>query len=166
MFSPLATFPVGTGSVPFGTPFTFGTAGTPVAGLSPVPTTRPAGTGVYSFPVGCDDAMYIGETDPVDKTVMKSGEVFDKGWSLQNVGTCTWDKGYRFVFKTGDDLHGDPVKTIQGSADATEPGHSQAFVVHNLMAPFKPGEYVGYWQMQNASGVWFGSIVSVDIIVR
>jgi hypothetical protein len=161
-FTPLATFPIGT-PFTFGTPFTLGT---PAAGLTPLPTARPAGTGVYSFPVGCDDAMFVGETDPKDGTRMDSGKVFDKGWSMMNVGTCKWTKGYSFNFKSGDELHAQQTAVvIKNDSDSTASGHSQAFVV-TMMAPFKPGEYKGYWQMKNASGVWFGSIVSVDIVVK
>ena len=46
----------------------------------------------------------------------------------------------------------------------TQPGHSQAFVVH-LQAPKAKGEYIGYWQMKTDAGEWFGSLVSIDIIV-
>ena len=46
----------------------------------------------------------------------------------------------------------------------TQPGHSQAFVVH-LQAPKAKGEYIGYWQMKTDTGEWFGSLVSIDIIV-
>lgn len=172
VFTPLATFAVGTGSVPFGTPFTLGTPftfGTPGAGLTPLPTAKPAGTGVYSFPVGCDDAMFIGE-DPVDSPQnpphVDSGKVFEKSWSLQNVGTCTWGKGYSFAFKSGAELHPEPsAVVIQSDSDKTEPGHSQAFVI-TMKAPFKPGTYTAFWQMKNASGVWFGSIVSVNLLIR
>ena len=80
------------------------------------------------------------------------------------MGTCTWGVGYSFSFKDGDQLHGDNQRVIN-SDQATKPGHSQAWVV-TFFAPYKPGEYKSYWQMQNASGVWFGSIVYVDIVVR
>ena len=167
-FTALPTFPIGTGSVPFGTtPFTFTTPftlTTPGTALTPIPTTRPVGTGSFSGPVGCDDAMFVGETKPLDGTRVDSGSQFKKGWSMQNVGTCTWDVGYSFAFKDGDQLHGDDQRVVN-SDQSTKPGHSQAWVV-TFTAPFKPGEYKSYWQMKNASGVWFGSIVYVDIVVK
>ncbi len=156
-FAPLPTLPVGL--TPFGT-FTFST---PAGGLTPLPT-LPQGTGVYSFPVGCNDAMYIGETKPFDKTTESPLTAFKKGWSLQNTGTCSWGKGYTFAFKSGDQMDGSNIQIIN-ETQYTDPGHSQAFVVH-LVAPKASGEYIGRWQMQDDKGTWFGSIVTVDIIVQ
>jgi hypothetical protein len=59
----------------------------------------------------------------------------------------------------GDDI------TISKSENFTNPGHSQAFIVH-LQAPATAGEYKGYWQMKNAQGTPFGSRVWVDIVVK
>jgi Ig-like domain-containing protein len=159
--TPLATFAISTGSVPFGTPF-----GTPFILGTPgtARPTLPSGTGLYSLPVGCNDATYIGETKPLDGTILAGGKVFDKGWSMQNTGTCKWDDGYSFSFKDGDQMQGEDVVIAKDKAEFTEPGHSQAFVIQ-MVAPKAPGEYKGYWQMKNDQGVWFGSIVYVDIVV-
>ena len=148
--TPLPTFPISTGSIPFGTP---GTAR----------PTLPSGTGVYSYPVGCNDATFIGETKPFDGTLMTAGKVFDKGWSMLNTGTCVWDEGYSFAFKSGDRMQGENI-LIRQSADFTQPQHSQAFVVQ-MQVPNAQGEYKGFWQMKDDQGNWFGSIVYVDISV-
>ncbi len=161
-FTPLATFAVGTGVLPFGTPFSLGTPFTVGTPGTPMPT-LPSGTGVYSFPVGCNDATFIGETAPYDKTTLAGGKLFTKGWSMQNTGTCAWDQGYSFAFKSGDQMQGENV--LITNADAfTQPQHSQAFVV-KMQAPRAPGEYKGFWQMKADNGTWFGSIVYVDIII-
>lgn len=149
--SPLPTF-----GLPGFTPF-----GTLSLGLTPLPTL--AGPAALSFPVGCNDAQFIGETVP-DKTSFEPEKEFKKAWSLLNVGTCTWDEGFKFSFKSGERLSGLDQKIINED-QFTAPGHSQAFVVH-MVAPKNKGEYVGYWQMRTDEGVWFGSLVSVDIIVE
>ncbi|HET6846676.1 MAG TPA: NBR1-Ig-like domain-containing protein, partial [Anaerolineales bacterium] len=134
--------------------------GTLVPGSTALPT--PVGGGALSFPVGCNDAKFIGETVP-DKTKIDAQKDFKKAWSMLNVGTCTWDEGYTFSFKSGERLSGADVK-ITREADFTEPGSSQAFVV-TLKAPNKVGEFIGFWQMRSDDGTWFGSLVSVDIVV-
>jgi hypothetical protein len=174
VFTPLATFaPIGTGSVPFGspvagiTPFPVGTPGTLPTNK---PTALPAGTNSVSFPVGPDNAMFVGE-DPVESAQkpykVDRGKKFQKSWSLQNVGTSTWNTGYSFSFKSGDNLQPEPEAIVirNEEKDFTAPGHSQAFVI-TIHAPDKPGTYTAFWQMKNASGVWFGSIVSVNISVN
>jgi hypothetical protein len=144
---------------------TFALSGlTPFSTLAPGLTALPtiAGGGAVSFPVGCDDAKFIGETIP-DKTKIDAQKDFKKAWSMLNVGTCTWDEGYTFAFKSGERLSGTDIK-ITKEADFTKPGGSQAFVV-TLKAPNKVGEFIGFWQMRNDAGTWFGSLVSVDIVV-
>jgi hypothetical protein len=161
-FTPLPTFPIGAGLTPFGT-FTFGT---PAGGLTALPTLAaalPAGTVVSGFAQGCNNAVFMGETIP-DGTKMSGGKVFKKFWQLQNTGTCAWGKGYAFDFKSGDQMEGAGL-TILNDGDVTEPGHSNSFGI-SMKAPTTAGEYKGYWQMKDDKGTWFGSLVSVDIIVQ
>ena len=117
--------------------------GTLAPGLTALPTTVVGGA--LSFPVGCNDAKFISETVP-DKTKIDAQKDFKKAWSMLNVGTCTWDEGYTFAFKSGERLSGSDIK-ITKEEDFTEPGASQAFVV-NLKAPNKVGEFIGFWQMR------------------
>ena len=154
-FTALPTF--GVNLTPFGT-FTLGT---PIAGLTPLPT-QAAGSGAGGMAVGCNNAVYLGQTVD-DKTVMSPQKEFKNGWSLQNTGTCAWDENYTFAFKSGELMSGEDIR-IFNEDQFTEPGHSQAFVVH-LQAPKAKGEYIGYWQMKSDTGEWFGSLVSIDIIV-
>jgi len=150
--SPLPTFALPGGLTPFSTLS---------LGLTPLPTV--AGPVANSFPVGCNDAQFIGETVP-DKTEFDAQKEFKKAWSMLNVGTCTWDENYTFAFKSGERLSGNNI-VISKEGDFTKPGESQAFVV-TLKAPNQVGEFVGYWQMRSDEGIWFGSLVSVDIIVE
>jgi hypothetical protein len=154
-FTPLPTFPV----VPLGPPFA-----TSAPGGAVLPTTSSGGGTLGSTAVGCDDATYISETKPDDGTQVSAGDTFTKGWSFENSGTCTWDSGYTFAFVDGDQMGGKDI-VISKDADFTDPGHSQTFLV-KLTAPDTAGEYKGYWQMKNATGVEFGSRVWVDIVVK
>ena len=151
-----SALPLPTFAIPGLTPFS-----TLAPGLTALPTT--AVGGAVSFPVGCNDATFIGETKPYDGTVMVGGQVFEKGWSMQNSGTCTWDEGYSFAFKSGDQMQGENIRITQ-VADFTKPQHSLAFIV-KMQVPSKPGQYKGFWQMRADNGEWFGSIVYVDISV-
>lgn len=157
-FTPLPTFPVVSGLTPFGTPFTIGTPG---AGVTPLATS--AGPVVNGFAVGCNNSVLLSETVP-DGTTMSAQHDFDKVWSLQNTGTCSWSIGYVFAFKGGDQLGGTDVK-IETDAETTAPGHSNAFKVH-LFAPKAAGTYQGYWQMKTDTGTWFGARVWFKIIVQ
>ena len=154
--TPLPTFMIATGVLPFGTPGT-------VSPLSTLALTRPAGTKSFGGQVGCNAAIFIGETKPYDGTFMTPGKVFEKGWSMFNSGTCSWDEGFSWAFKSGDRMQGEDI-LISQAVDFTKPQHSQAFIVQ-MQVPSKPGEYKGFWQMKNDTGVWFGDMPWVDIIV-
>ncbi len=154
--TPLPTFAVG-GVPTFGT-FTINTT---IPGLTPLPTQSGSGS-TGGMAVGCNNAILIGEK-PADGKVISPRDTFEKSWSLQNSGTCAWDEGYIFSFKSGERMSGDDVKIVSGD-QFTDPGHSQAFIVH-LQAPKAKGEYKGFWQMKSDAGEWFGALVWVDIIV-
>lgn len=163
-FTPQATFALGV--TPFGTTFVFDTPAAGVTPLAVLPTAAPAGGGATGFAVGCNNATFVAETVP-DKTVISPAKKFSKAWELLNTGTCTWDQGYGFYFKSGEQLQGQDVVLTQQSpkTDFTAPGHSQTFVIH-MWTPGTAGEYKGYWQMKSDHGEWFGSLVSIDIIVH
>lgn len=160
------SFAVGSGLTPFGTSFSLGTPsglGTPAAGLATLATAQPAGTGAFSFPVGCNDATLIHETIPDGKSV-DGGAEFDKSWTFQNTGTCAWDAGYSLAFLAGDRMRSVDVK-IELETDFTKPGTSHTFVVP-MFPPARAAEYKGYWQMKNDAGISFGSKVWVDVVVH
>jgi hypothetical protein len=155
-FTPQPTF--SQGSTPFGTPFIFNTPGLGVTPLAPT-----SGVVVSGFAVGCNNATFMIDK-PIDKTVLKPAKQFDKIWELMNSGTCAWDQGYSFRFKSGERLQGEDI-IINLKDEFTQPGHSQTFIVP-MWTPGNAGEYIGYWQMKGDDGQWFGSLVSVDIIVH
>jgi hypothetical protein len=160
-FTALPTFPVA-GITPFGVGGTAFVFNTPVGG-TPIATT--GGGPVGSTAVGCDDAAFVAETIP-DKTGFSKGKVFEKAWQMANTGTCTWDKGYKFAFQSGDRMTGvDIVILGTTSSPSTPPGHSNTFIV-TMKAPLTAGEYKGFWRMQTEAGVAFGQRPWVDIIVH
>ncbi len=161
--TPLPTFPISTGAIPFGTPGTPFVFGTP----STANPTLPSGTGVVSFPVGCNDATYLGGNAIVthDGTTVKGGDVFEASWKMLNSGTCKWDDGYSFAFKSGDQMQGESFLFSKiNSSSFTSPRQSITFTIQ-MQAPRLSGEYKGFWQMKNDAGVWFGSLVWVDVNV-
>jgi len=156
-----------------GTPLVLGT---PLVGFTPLTTPFPtiatlAGLPAVSFPVGCNDAKFSGETPPFDKDKVIKGKEFSKAWMLENNGTCTWDAGYAFIFREEMSTPGlrpmiaiRDVKIGVNDADWTVPGHSQTFVMK--IRPDLLGEYKGFWQMRSFDGNFFGSLVYFWVIVE
>src|SRR5574341_12470 len=170
-FTPLPTYPLAPGITPFGltgTPFLLNT---PIGGLTPLASPPP---GAFSNPVGCNDAMFTGDAifygskwhrNPADGTsVLAPGTEFTYSWNFTNNGTCTWDEGFTFAFKSGDQLQGVNIRFLFDK-DFVKPGHGVALTIP-MTAPGHQKEYKGFWQMKNDHGQWFGSLVWVDIVVK
>lgn len=119
----------------------------------------------------CDDYDFNITTLDVtipDGTPMTPGQEFTKTWKIRNIGICTWDTDYEAIFSysspPNNDMDAQPVPLAALVAPGQEVDVSVQF-----KAPSTPGEYTGYWQMVNASGISFGKkdfILIVKIVVQ
>jgi hypothetical protein len=101
-----------------------------------------------------------------DNTTMSPGQDFVKTWRIKNIGSCTWDAGYKLVFSYGDDeLKGEAQPLSAAIAPQQEVDVSVQFT-----APDLPGTYTSYWTLQNAKGVAFqgndNKVLFVKIVVQ
>jgi hypothetical protein len=96
-------------------------------------------------------AQFVRETIP-DSTYITPGTTFIKTWTLKNIGTCTWGKGYALVFDHGDQM-GAP-SSIPFTA-SVPPNALYTFLI-NPTAPAAGGVYQGFWKIQTPQGVRFG----------
>ena len=110
--------------------------------------------------VPCNSAYFVYETVP-DNTKYSPGATFDKGWTLRNVGYCTWSSGYKLAFDRGDKMNGPDVKEI---GVEVAPG-GEVEIVLSLTAPSVADTYRGYWMLQTADGADIGPMW-VQIIVE
>jgi hypothetical protein len=72
--------------------------------ISPTPFTINTPTFQIPLPgakLGPDILKYIGDITVPDGTVVGSGDILDKIWEIQNVGTSTWNENYRFYYCAG-----------------------------------------------------------------
>lgn len=119
----------------------------------------------------CDDYSFDLNTLDVtipDGTPMTPGQEFTKTWKIKNTGICTWDTDYQAIFSysspANEDMDAQPIPLTTLVAPGQEVDVSVQF-----KAPSTPGEYAGYWQMVNASGISFGKkdfILIVKIVVQ
>jgi hypothetical protein len=123
----------------------------PTATTSPTPSLTPTRS---STPLPCDVVGFVDDVTIPDGTQMQPGESFTKTWRLRNDGTCNWTGDYRLVFVSGTQMGGPALKAF--ITDWVYPGYKIDVSV-DLVAPSVPGTYTGYWKLQNAAGVVFGS---------
>jgi len=123
-----------------------GTPGSPIPTLPGVKPTTIGGT-----PAAVPDKMlYLGQAVP-DGTKFNAGAQFTMSWTIQNVGTTTWDKTYKVRLYGGNRY---------GVADFPIPStvKPQATVKLSVQmtAPNKSGDYNSIWVITNPDGVNFG----------
>lgn len=125
------------------------TGGTPVSN-QPAPATT----------ASCYRLTFVSDVSVPDNTAMTQGQAFTKTWKVLNSGSCPWDAGFKFAFKSGEAMSG----ATYTLASAVAPNATFDISVA-MTAPARTGTLRGDWQMSTASGQFFGDIVYVQIVV-
>jgi len=94
-----------------------------------------------------------------DGTQMDSNTAFTKIWRLRNEG-APWPENTTLIFVGGDQL-----STMDTIPVASLTNGQEVDVAVDMIAPSKPGRYVGYWRLSLPDGSRFGQRVWVDICV-
>jgi hypothetical protein len=138
---------------------------TPLAGFTPLASpAAPAGTAALGD--SCNNNVFEGDITIPDGSTVKPGSDFLKIWKIRNTGTCTWDEGYALVYIGGSKPDLDPMNfEFTNSSDFVASGNAINIAV-NLTAPCIPGNYEGHWRMRSDSGYYFGTILSVYVVVK
>src|SRR5947208_16826299 len=124
-----------------------------------------------------DDAQLISVTVPAGAQVMPR-TLFTQTWTLRNIGTNTWSpgqSGYTLNIRGLDSLAATrvvpngisttyhPSATIN-SGQSVPPGGQATFSM-SCVAPEAPGPDTNLFQLNGASGAYFGPTVSVQVVV-
>jgi polar amino acid transport system substrate-binding protein len=125
----------------------------------PLPTSEPTIQPVT--PAGCLDGMkFVQDLSYPDSNMsspasFQPGSVIEKGWRIQNIGTCTWNSNYALAYVGSVPLNapigGNPV-AIQGQVP---PGQTYD-ISASIVAPPLPGRYQSIWNIHDPDGKYFG----------
>ena len=111
-------------------------------------------------PPCADSLRYIEDLSIPDGSQVSSGERLDKRWSVENNGSCNWDKDYRLKLVAGPELG---ASTEQALYPARSGSLANIRIV--FTAPSEPGAYRSAWQAYNPAGQPFGDPVFIEIQV-
>ena len=122
---------------------------------------------VLGTPTGalCNNSAFVRDIGIPDGTVLKPGQHFDKGWLIQNTGTCNWVAGYTLVQTGGNTNFSAATFIIHYPKDFVMAG-AVAEISLSMTAPKQPGTYEAWYQMYSNLNVPFGTGMSVRIEVR
>lgn len=113
---------------------------------------QPTATNTLAPNPGCTLSANLVQEDPPDGKIFKPGESFLKTWSLQNTGTCTWDKTYKLVYWDGELMGGAVTYSLPV---VVAPGETKDIPIL-LQAPATDGSYRGFWRLKSPWGYDFG----------
>jgi len=137
---------------------------TPLAGFTPISSpAAPVSTTVLGD--ACHNSVYVADVTYPDNSTIKPGTDFEKIWRIQNTGTCPWDEGYTLAFVSGDQALDPTSFEFTRSADFVSAGETADIGV-DLTAPLAEGTYFAQWRMQTDSGVFFGTYLTISIVVQ
>lgn len=105
-------------------------------------------------------ARFVSDLTVEDGTNVNPEQSLVKIWKMRNESTVAWPENTRLAFVGGDKLAS--VEAV--AVPAVEPGNEVDIAV-DMVAPSKPGRYVGYWRLAAPDGSRFGQRVWVDITV-
>lgn len=109
-----------------------------------------------------DNAAFVSQSLP-NNSVVSPDQIFSCSWVMQNNGTTIWGNGgYTFNTNGGTPM-GAPGLTFLSSC--VFPGSNCAVPTINFTAPTATGTYTADFQMNNTAGVFFGTKVSLTVIV-
>ena len=168
-------------SVPTETPLA---SATQAATIQPIevtqtelPTETPTPTiTITSTPVDCSTidpktgipgnvAHFIGDKTIPSGTVLVPGTVFEKIWSIRNVGSTTWTTGYTIAFGVGNSMGSNAAIRFPS---VVEPGECVDLTI-SRRAPAAPDTYRGSWILQDDKQKRFNfddpKIGTLDIVI-
>jgi len=105
-------------------------------------------------------ARYVSDVTIDDGTTVQPEQPFVKIWKMRNEGTVSWPENTRLGYVGGDKLSAAEAVPVPSVDPAQE-----VDIAVDMVAPAKPGRYVGYWRLAAPDGSRFGQRVWVDINV-
>lgn len=123
------------------------------------PTLAPVNSPTVSLPgvptsVGCNPPpLAMGENYP-DGTSVYINTAFNKSWTIQNAGSCTWNANYKIKFVSGNAMSGPAFKLFGASVP---PGGIITLTLP-LKTPNNIGTTTGYWGLYDDKDVLFGRV--------
>ena len=118
-------------------------------------TSRPTAT-----PDCNDDLRFLEDQTIPDGAQVAPGEILDKRWTVENAGSCNWDRRYRLRMIEGTNLEQPVEQALYPARSGT-----RAIIQVLFTAEKDPGSYHKAWQAFNPEGEAFGDVIYVEYVI-
>ncbi len=106
---------------------------------------------------------FVSDVTFPDGTMTLPYTTFTKSWYIQNIGTCTWNSGYKIVYYSGDKQGTAESFPLFSSDKITKTGESVVASVKLYAGESQDKTYTTYWAMQSDDGEVFNGGESQNI---
>ncbi len=137
---------------------------TPFVAPSIVPTAKPEKKPTAEAEgeaEGClNNLHFLSDVTIPDGMIVSPGSTIDKRWSVENNGTCDWDKNYKLQLIEGDALGAETEQSLFPARSG-----AQVEILIRFIAPSEEGRYLSSWKAVDPRGNAFGEAIYMEIIV-
>jgi len=110
---------------------------------------------------GCiNNLHFLSDVTIPDGMIVNPGSTIDKRWSVENNGTCNWDKNYKLQLIEGDALGAETEQSLFPARSG-----AQVEILIRFIAPTDEGRYLSSWKAVDPKGNAFGEAIYMEIIV-
>mmetsp|Transcript_2598 Transcript_2598/g.3735 ORF Transcript_2598/g.3735 Transcript_2598/m.3735 type:complete len:749 (-) Transcript_2598:31-2277(-) len=133
-------------------------AAPPCADAPPAVVAPPAAAQEVARP----QAKFVADLSLPDGSLVDANNHVLKTWRISNSGRQDWPEGVRLVCVGGERMSG----PLNGLEVPPLPLSAELDLSLGLVAPERPGRYVGYWRLMTGNQERFGHRLWVDITVK
>jgi hypothetical protein len=106
------------------------------------------------------NSRYIADVSIPDGQMLVVGQRFTKTWRVENSGQLAWETSYVLGHLDGEAM----TEVVHQKMPAVDPNEIVELSI-NMIAPNRPGGYVGQWQIMDTQGRPFGTNLMVEVNV-
>ena len=99
----------------------------------------------------CNAAEFIKDVTIPNGTLLPPSTAFTKIWRIKNIGSCTWNQDYKFVFDYGDRMGAENIFLPK----KVRPGETIDIEI-DMLTPASDGTYTNYWYLRDKNKILFG----------
>ena len=95
-----------------------------------------------------------------DGSSVSPGDLLDKRWLVENIGSCNWDNKFSLRLIAGPEMGAPPESALFPARSGT-----QVEIRILFTAPQEPATYRSAWQAHDPQGKIFGDPIFIEIVV-
>jgi hypothetical protein len=136
----------------------FATQVQPASKLDPVTPTAPPQPS--PSPDCTPGLLFLEDLSIPDGSSVNPGDLLDKRWLVENIGSCNWDNKFSLRLIAGPELGAPPENALFPARSGT-----QVEIRILFTAPQEPATYRSAWQAHDPQGKIFGDPIFIEIVV-